>query len=338
MSDTPIVWITGHEVAQLVDLEDAIEALEQGLALEGSGAAKNVTKALGTWGDGSSMHALGSMFPGAGYVGFKTWANTKAGAGAIFELFDSNTGALLAVIEAGLLGQLRTAGISGLATRRLARPDATEMALIGAGRQALMQVVAVAAVRPLTRLRVFSPTEANRKAFVEQAAALFAFDVEEAPSIAAATGGAGIVTIMTRAREPFFSSADLPAGSHLNAVGAILPKFAEFHQDVFARADLVVVDSIPNAKLASREFMERYDGGAGSWDDVQELSAVIAADAVRPANADVTLFKALGMGISDLSVAKMVYERARAQGIGREIPKPARAQARWRSGRKTAAV
>lgn len=338
MSDGPIIWITGKEVAELVSLEDAIEALQAGLALEGKGEAKNVTKALGTWGDGSSMHALGSMFPQAGYVGFKTWANTKQGASAIFELFDSNTGQSLAIIEAGLLGTLRTSGISGLATRWMARPDADEMALIGTGHQSLMQVVAVAAVRPLKRLRVFSPTEAHRKAFVEEAAAQFAFDVVEAKSVAEATKGAGIVTLMTRAREPFFTAADLDRGSHLNAVGAILPAFAEFTQDVFGRTSMVVVDHIPNAKVASREFKERYDGGGGSWDEVKELSAVIAAGTTRPADADVTLFKALGMGISDLSVARVVYERAKEKGIGREIPKPARAQARWRSGRKAATV
>ena len=338
MSDAPIIWITGSEVSQLVSLEDAIEALEEGLALEGSGDAKNVTKAIGMWGDGNSMHALGSMFPAAGYVGFKTWANTKHGAGSIFELFDAETGALLAVIEAGLLGQLRTSGISGLATRWLAKPNASEMALIGTGRSALMQIVAIAAVRPLKRLRVYSPTEAHRKAFVENAASLLAFDVVEAPTIKDATRGAEIVTIMTRGREPFFSASDLDEGTHLNAVGAILPKFAEFHQDVFERASLVVVDHIPNAKVASREFREHYDGGHGSWDDVKELSAIIASKTTRPADADVTLFKALGMGISDLSVAKMVYERARAKGIGLEIPKPQRVQARWRSGRKAAAV
>jgi len=338
MSDAPIIWITGKEVSELVSLEDAIEALEAGLTLEGSGEAKNVTKALGTWGDGSSMHALGSMFPQAGYVGFKTWANTKQGASAIFELFDSNSGQSLAIIEAGLLGTLRTSGISGLATRWLAKPDASEMALIGTGHQSLMQVVAVAAVRPLKRLRVFSPTEAHRKAFVEEAAAQLAFEVVEAKSVREATDGAEIVTLMTRAREPFLSAADLDRGTHLNAVGAILPQFAEYTADVFGRASLVVVDHIPNAKVASREFREHYDGGKGSWDDVKELCSIIASKTTRPAGADITLFKALGMGISDLSVARVVYERARAKGIGREIPKPARAQARWRSGRKPATV
>jgi ornithine cyclodeaminase/alanine dehydrogenase-like protein (mu-crystallin family) len=338
MGADSIIWITGEEVAQLVDLEDAIEALEAGLTLEGSGGAKNVTKALGTWGDGSSMHALGSMFPAAGYVGFKTWANTKAGASALFELFDSNTGALLAVIDAGLLGTLRTAGISGLATRWLARPDAANMALVGTGYQTLMQIAAVAAVRPLQRLRVYSPTAEHRRAFVKMAAELFAFDVEEASTVEAATAGADIVTLMTRAREPFFAAAMLPAGSHLNAVGAILPQFAEFHDDVFERASVIAVDSVANAKVASREFTQHYEHGSASWDEVQSLSTIVSAGTPRPADADVTLFKSLGMGISDLAVAKVVYERARSAGVGREIPKPARAQARWRSGRRATAV
>ena len=336
MSDA-IVWITNAEVAQLVSLEDAIESLEDGLAMQGRGEAKNVTKALGTWGDGNSMHALGAMFPADGYVGFKTWANTKQGASPVFELFNADTGQLKAVIEAALLGQLRTSSISGLATRWLARPEADELALIGTGKSALMQAVAVTAVRPLKRMRVFSPTESHRKAFVDDAARQFTFEVVETASIREATQGAGIVTIMTRARAPFFSASDLDTGSHLNAVGAILPAFGEFHQDVFDRASVVTVDSLENAKLASFEFRERY-GNGHLWDDAQELCAIIAAKAARPAGADVTLFKALGMGISDLAVAKMAYERAIAQGIGREIPKAVRATARWRSGRRSASV
>jgi ornithine cyclodeaminase len=220
----------------------------------------------------------------------------------------------------------------------MAKPDASEMALIGTGKSTLLQVAAIAAVRPLERLRVYSPTAEHRQAFVKNAASLFAFDVVEAPTLREATKGAEIITIMTRAREPFLSAADIDRGAHINAVGAILPKFGEFHQDIFERADMVVVDHIPNAKIASFEFRQRYDGGGGSWDDVKELCAIIAAKTSRPPDADITLFKALGMGISDLSVAKMIYERARAKGIGLEIPKPQRVQARWRSGRKTSAV
>jgi len=338
MNDRPLIWITEAEVVELVDLEEAIDALEHGLALEGAGEAKNVAKALGTWGDGSSMHSLGSMFPQAGFVGFKSWANTKRGATAVFSLFDANNGALLAIIEAGALGQLRTSAISGVATRWLARADAADMALIGTGVQAMTQIASVAAVRPLKRLRVFGPTEEKRKAFVARARELFAFQVEEAPSVPAAVEGAEIVTLVTRAREPFLNASHLARGSHLNAVGGILPQNAEFAEDVFDRAGPIVVDHLPNVQLASREFIEHYGKEPASWSEVKLLSAVVAAREARPANADVTLFKAMGMGISDLSVAVAVYERARARHLGREIAAPRRASPRWRSGRRQSAA
>jgi ornithine cyclodeaminase len=338
MNDRPLIWITEAEVVELVDLEEAIEALERGLTLEGAGEAKNVAKALGTWGDGSSMHSLGSMFPKGGFVGFKSWANTKRGATAIFSLFDANNGALLAMIEAGAMGQLRTSAISGVATRWLARPDAADMALIGTGAQAMTQVAAVAAVRPLKRLRVFGPTEPKRKAFAEKARSLFAFPVEEAASVAAAVEGAEVVTLVTRAREPFLTASHLARGSHLNAVGAILPTNAEFAQDVFERAGPIVVDHLANVQAASREFIEHYGAEPTAWSAVKLLSAVIAAGERRPADADVTLFKAMGMGISDLSVAVSVYERACARHLGKEIPAPRRAVPRWRSARRQSAA
>lgn len=320
MAKKPLIWLTEQDVVDVVNLRDAMDALVNGLRWDGEGAAQNLQKALGTWGDGSSMHALGSYFSEAGYAGFKTWVNTKRGAAAIFSLFDANDGTLLAVIEAGALGQMRTSGISGVATRYLAKPDAESMALIGTGRQAMMQVAAVAAARPLKTLRVFSRTTESRAAFAAEARKIFDFEVVDSPSLEAVTDGADIVTIVTRAEEPFFHGSLLAKGSHLNAVGAILRQRAEFFPDVFDRASMLVCDYLPNLKVASREFIEHCEKGPGSWDSVVSLSAVVAGNQSRPLNADVTLFKAMGMGISDLSVAVLAYQRAVEKGLGREIP------------------
>ena len=110
----PVIWLTEQDVVSLVTLDDAIVALERGVAAED---AFNLPKALGGYDDGSSMHALASAAPALGYAGFKTWVHTKRGATAIYELFDSRDGSLRAVIEAGALGQLRTAAMTGLGTR-----------------------------------------------------------------------------------------------------------------------------------------------------------------------------------------------------------------------------
>src|SRR3546814_19461400 len=96
------------------------------------------------------------------------------------------------------------------------------------------------------------------------------------------TRDAGIVTLVTRAREPFFSGGDLAPGTHVNAVGAILRGFAEFHQDVFDRARLVVVDNVANVRSISAEFIDRYENGPGAWEQVRQLSEVVAAARTPP--------------------------------------------------------
>jgi len=325
----PLLWITEQDVVSLVTLDDAIPALERGLRALGRNEAFNVPKALGAFGDGSSMHSLGSGSPVLGYVGYKTWVHTKRGATALYTMFNAADGSVAAVIEAAALGQLRTSAMTGVGTRWLADPSADDMALIGTGTQAITQVAAINAVRPLRRVRVWSPTPEKRRAFTEQLRRHFAFAVAESPTLEAATKDASIVTLVTRAKDPFLHADMLARGAHLNAVGAILPANAEFHQDVFDRVGLIAVDDVTAVRRASRELMDRFGSDDAAWKAVRSIGEIIAEGAQRPAGCDVTLFKSMGMGLSDLSIAVMALERARTQGIGRALPHPIRAVPRW---------
>lgn len=326
----PVLWLTEQDVTALVLLDDAIPALERGLRALGRGDAFNVPKALGAFGDGSSMHSLGSGAPGLGYVGFKNWVHTRRGATALYLMFNAEDGSLAAVMEAAALGQLRTAAMTGVGTRWLAGEDADDLALIGTGTQAVTQVAAINAVRPLRRVRVWSPTAEKRRAFVAKIADQFDAEIVDAPTLEAATRDASIVTLVTRAKDPFLDAKLLAKGAHLNAVGGILPANAEFLPDVFARVDWIAVDDLVGVQRASREFIEHF-GATGDWRRVNTLGDVIAREEKRPADCDVTLFKAMGMGLSDLSVALMALERARAQGVGRSLPHPVRAIPRWQA-------
>ena len=267
------------------------------------------------------------MVEGAETVGTKTWAHTAGGATPLVTLWSSETGKLLAIIEAFALGQMRTGGISGVATDRMARRDADELAIVGTGKQAMTQVAAVAAVRPLKRIRVFSPTEENRRKFLVQLERLFpATKLFEARSAAEAVKDAPIVTMVTRARAPILSAAMLSKGAHLNAVGAIAPDREEFAQDVFDRTSLIIVDTLDSVKTLSAEFRKRF--GAGDWSKVGLLSELVAARSQREPDADITLFKAMGMGLSDLALAIEILKRVRAKGGGRVIEHPKPAQPR----------
>lgn len=322
------VWITEAEVAALIDMGDAIAALERGLSAQASGGAVNMMKTHTMFGHGDTLHAIGATMLAEGVVGTKTWAHTKGGANPLLILFDAGDGQLMAIIEAFALGQLRTAAISSLATRWLSAPEASEMALIGAGKQALAQVAAIAVVRKLRRVRVASRNPENAVAFARRASAELKLEIEPVASVADAVKGAEIITLVTRATTPFLESAMVASGAHINAVGAVVPERAEFEPSMLARCALVTADTVPGVRSLSREFIAFYGSDDRAWDAVLPLSRVIAAGSGRPAKADLTLFKAMGMGISDLSVGVEVLRRARATGAGRPLAPTLRAKPR----------
>ena len=169
-----------------------------------------MTKTHQIWGGHHTLHAIGAVVEGAHVVGTKTWAHTAGGATPLVTLWNSETGQLEAIIEAFALGQMRTGGISGVATDRMAAKDADELAIIGTGKQAMTQVVAVAAVRNLKRIRVFSPDIGASPRLLARLRTAFARCCGvEASSVEEAVKDTPIVTLVTRARLPVLSSAML---------------------------------------------------------------------------------------------------------------------------------
>lgn len=328
----PARWLSESDVTSLLDIPAALAALEHGLRLEARGEAANMTKTHVAW-PGGNLHAIGATFTGDGIAGTKTWAYTPGGSTPLLVLFDSASGALLAVIEAFALGQLRTAAASGVATRRLARPEAGALAIIGTGEQALPQVAAVAAVRPIEAVRVFGRHPDRRATFVRRVAEELGIPATGTNSVASAVEGAEVITLATRATEPFLSSAMVMRGAHVNAIGAITPERAEFDPEILDRCDPIVADSVDQARRLSREFMAYFGQGNTSWSAITPLSALVAGSYERPGGSDLTLFKAMGMGISDLSLGVQCYRGAAERGLGRIIPHPERARMSWNPAR-----
>ncbi len=319
------LWITEAEVTSILDMPAAVAALERGLLLEASGAANNMTKTHATWGNGDTLHAIGAVMPGRGLVGTKTWAHTEGGATPLLILYDAHNGALRAIIEAFALGQFRTGAMSAVGTKYQAAADADVLAIIGTGKQSLPQVAAVHAVRPLRRVNVYSPTPEHCRAFATKVQQTLGIEAVPAADVHAATRGARIVTLVTRATSPFLQSSDLEPGAHVNAVGAIVPSRVEFAQDLFARCGSVAADSPEAVQKLSREFIDYFGAGSRPWSDVAPIAQLVAARASRAASTDLSLFKAMGVGISDLALGMDILSAAGAQGIGRPIPTPTRA-------------
>ena len=334
MSDFAPLWISEADVVAMMDMGEAIMALEKGLLAEARGDAVNMVKTHVAWGEASTLHAIGAVFPKEKFAGTKTWTHTRGGATPLLILFDSETGSLKAVIEAFALGQLRTAGASGAATDRLASKDADEFAMIGTGKQAITQVAAVMAVRPVKRVRVFSPNQTHRDQFADRVRKEFEVDTICARSVPEAVAGAPIITVATRATEPIITGAMVIKGAHINAIGAILPSRAEIASDVLSRCTQIVADSVPQARKLARELINYFGAqDQEGWKQVRTLSNLVAHGESRRHNDNLTLFKSLGMGISDLALGIGVYEKARAKGFGKEFAHPEKVTPRLRAAR-----
>ncbi len=319
------LWLTEADVVQSLDLAGAIKALERALAAEADGKAANMTKTHLMVGANDVLQAFGGSLASEGLCGTKTWVNIAGKSQTVLIVFSLTDGALRAVIEATALGQIRTAAMSGVGTDWLAPADADEMAIIGTGKQALPQIAAVLAVRPIGRVRIYSRNEENRKRAADAARAKFpGVEVIASPSLEAAVDGAPIVTLCTNSTQPFFSSPLAGRGSHINAVGAIVPARSEFTDDVFPRCASIAVDTVEGVKELSREFIDYFGSGRASWERVQPVSEVIRSGRRRGRDADLTLFKAMGMGIADLAVAVEVLKASDARGMGQKLPERVR--------------
>ncbi|AGP59345.1 ornithine cyclodeaminase family protein [Streptomyces rapamycinicus] len=304
---SPYQW-SDRDVEARADLPSVIDAVQGVLEHEATGAAWNIDKTMATWSPMSSAHALGAIDTEEQLVVFKTWVNTPAGATAVLTAFSAADGSLRASLQAGVAGALRTASVSGLATRWMSHPDADELAVLGTGRQALRQVAAVAAVRKLRRVRVWSRTPERAVGFAAQVQTDLGLAAEAFPTVEAASQDAPIVTLITRATDPFFALDALAEGAHLNAVGAILPANAEFDAALLASSALTVVDSVSNARRGSRELGEFF---GDDWTSVHRLADLVTGKVARPEQPRCTVFKGMGMGLSDLSVAALLLRGAR---------------------------
>jgi ornithine cyclodeaminase len=245
---------------------------------------------------------------------------TPGGASPLLIIFSIADGSVLAVVEAFAMGQMRTAATSGLATRVMAAPDASTLALLGTGKQSFSQAHAVTCVRPIRTVRLFGRRPEPRAKLAARLREELGVEVTEHGDVAEAVAGAEVITAITRSADPYLEGAWLPAGAHVNAVGAIVPSRRELQVDAVARAALVAADSVAQARDDSGELRAAVEAGDLSWDDVRDLAEIVDTppDELRTAT-DITLFKALGIGLSDVALGAEVLRRAKLAGAGRTI-------------------
>lgn len=235
-------------------------------------------------------------------------------------LFEAEHGEPVALLDAAEITALRTAAASGMATRLLARADAGDLAIIGAGEQARSHLTAMLAVRALRRVRVWARDAAKAQDFAAREGAVHGIAIETSASVAQAVAGADLVCTVTKAREPILGGEWLAPGVHLNVVGSSVARAAEIDTAAVVRARFFV-DRRESTLNEAGEFLQALRAGAITQEHiVGEIGEVANATvAGRTAPGDITLYKSLGIAPQDLAAAHYILEKAQAAQRGQVI-------------------
>jgi alanine dehydrogenase len=313
--------LTEKDVTQLLTMSEAMDAVEAsfGALISGDGTVNQPRSRFFL--PRGIFHHMAAAVPGQGVMGTKTYTSYGGENRFYVQLFSTDTGELLAIIEANCLGQIRTGAATGVAAKYMAREDVHIASLLGAGWQAEAQAEAVFLARPnLREFQVFSRDFTRRERFCQKMTRRLGIRFTPMASAEEAARGTQIIVTVTTAREPILSGAWLSPGDFVSAVGANRLTAREIDDEVISRADRVVVDDIAQAQGEAAELIFAYERRKLNWGRVKPLAEVVARQIPgRASEEEITLFKSLGVALEDVAVAAVVYEKARAQGIGREL-------------------
>lgn len=314
------LYLAENDVLACLPMSKAVDLVEDAFRRLADGTAVNQPRRRVILPTGSVLHYMAAGLPE--YFGLKAYSvNAKTGAHFEVLLYRSSDGLPLATLEANHLGQIRTGAATGVATKHLARADASIAAIIGSGFQARTQLEAVATVRQLREVRVWSRKKEKREEFARRCATDFSLSVRAAETAKECVEGAHIVVTATSSREPVFEAAWISPGTHVNGVGSNWAQRRELPAELlFDRAALVAVDSVEVAKIESGDLLiPLAERGLGAFPAI-ELSGIVAGKIPGRTSADqITVFKSNGLAVEDVAVAGHVYEDAVRRGFGRRL-------------------
>lgn len=312
------LYLTEADVKQLLTMEDALRVVEEAFWQWDAGQVTNRPRQRIRIGRGH-LQTMAAAYPALGVMGFKAYAS--GGRGFLVNLYSAETGELLAIVEGSYLGAVRTGAASGVATKHMAREDASVVGIIGTGNQARTQLAAVCAVRPVREVKAFSRTAEKRAAFAKDVSASLGVRVRVVDSAEECVKGSHIVITITPSLEPVFKGEWLSEGTHIVAAGSNHWMRRELDETAIRRCAVIVADDVEDARIECGELIWAVERGAVRWEQVRELREVVAGRSPgRLSDKDITLFESQGLAIEDVAAAEHVYRLARERGVGRELP------------------
>ncbi len=323
-----VLVLSRSDIAHLLPMRECINVMAQALSALTRGDAILPLRQVVRLPDGKSAFAvMPAYLAGAQAVGAKVitvfpdnhGTGIDSHQGAVL-LFEGAHGSLAAVMDASSITAIRTAAVSGLATRLLARDDARTLAILGTGVQARTHLDAVCVVRNVTSARVWSRNRDAVREFAERESMRLRIPIEPSARARDAVEGADIICTVTASREPVLAGEWLRDGAHVNAVGASLPVARELDTAALVRGRLYVDRRESTFNEAGDFLIPKNEGAIDDDHVVGELGELLLGRVPgRRSPSEVTIFKSLGLAIEDVAAAHFIYDRALAEGRGSRV-------------------
>ena len=316
------IYLTEEDVVRLLPMTDAIEAVELAFRHLGAGGAVNRPRDRIAF-SGGGFNFMAGADQTQGYLGYKAYGGFRGHrAGMMVTLYSTENGRLLAIMAANRLGQIRTGAASGVATRQLARVGPAVVGQLGTGYQGVTQLAAVADGPGDTRSAGLQPyCRTPRTVCSRDGGTAGAEGYRRWTTAEAAVSGADIVNVITNSATPVLRGAWLAPGTHINAAGCNVISHREIDVETVRRADLVVADSVEQARREAGDLLPAVDQGVIAWQQVRELADIVAGNVVGHTTPDeITLFESQGVALEDVTAAAVVYRRAVERGFGTPLP------------------
>ena len=313
-------FINESEVRQLLTMPLALEAVEEAHRELSLGKAVDIPRQR-TRLPQTALHILQGALPGRDAIGYKAYTSNRSGIRFLVHVFSAAGGHLRVVMEADYLGMMRTAAASGVATRWLARPDAEVLGLFGSGWQSEGHLEAIAAVRPLRLVKVYSRNAEKLAKFCAKMSERLKLEVVPAASPEETVRGSDIVSTVTTAVEPLFEASWLSPGTHINAAGSNALIRREVGEDTLKLCKPIVVDTVETALKEAGDLLPLLEKGRLHERHMVELGDIIIGAHLGRTSADqITIFESQGMAIQDIAVAVRLEEMAKERAIGVKLP------------------
>lgn len=295
------LYVDEAKARALLNMDGVIAAVRNAFLAQADGQVKNVPRTRAKL-LGNSVNITAASEARAGRYCVKVYG----GGNYHINLYDVRQG-LLAIFEADWMGQLRTGATNGIAASRMARPQSRRVGLIGAGRQAVAQLMALESVGLQEEVCVYARRREQGIAFCEAMAKRLKATLWLMNSPEEAICDADIVVTATNSSTPVFNQEALRIGAHINTMGANSSARLELDPVLIHKATLLATDDIEQARTEAAEFISL--GADFDWRRLQPLCSLVRADGLSRADSDLTIFKSLGAGLEDLAVASMLYDR-----------------------------